>query len=428
MNAGIWRRLLWKEWRSAWPVALAGTLLPLLTAVAINRIRASTGVWNVNIADVIYPVAAITSILVMLWVVERVRRPERERLALPVPFRVEWVVTHLAPLPVAALVGAAVGVMLMPLDLANLADIVFIGIAYLAATCTLMTTIGQLLPMVPTVLVGVAWLFLGFDPGRLAHNGPFFLAVILLSWLLSLLRSPLARRPGRHLGVRIAVTVGLLLLMAAPLLVEEVGDRWEGLHVFAEPRIAAASGQGYLFAELTSMDRTLVVYPITEKHTGMVFRDLRNSRKVVSLQGGGLGLGFLGRTGVLFAAQDDGDRNRLLLRVWDTRTNVIRPLMSLPALPTADIRALISPSGRYAVLGASSRLGTALNDYWALDLVAKRARLVLPGAPVWYYEDGFAASGRDDRFIFFIAGRLVMIDLRAMTAQTVPLRPGRAGR
>ena len=137
--------------------------------------------------------AALISILVSLWAVDRVHGKalvhRKARTQLPVPALTRWLATYLLPLLIPLLAGIALGYVFVEYRVlvvqsaarhqCNCATMywksAYPGVApgyllasmlFMLANFLLCTTLATVLSAIPAIMAGVAWLFLGFDSAQ----------------------------------------------------------------------------------------------------------------------------------------------------------------------------------------------------------------------------------------------------------------------
>lgn len=428
---GIWGRLLWKELRESAAVLLVGTALPLLALGVyhrLDRIRATYAEdarWAEQQHLVIYPALAVATLLLIFWAIDCVRARGPERFALPVPPAARALATYLLPAVVPVAVGLAMGALLTPVDLADLPGSLGLGVLYALATFTFATVAGQVLPVIPVLLLGVAWLFLGFG-ATLDRYLPHLLAMIGGTIVLAAIWPLFARRQ-RYLAGRIVIALALLGLMLWPFATQNAA--WVTAQFVAHPpemrphyHLRSYTHACFIIPEMQP-DGTTVKQ--------IVLQDYQTSRRrTLAPPPHSATLALLDRFHVLLGQRAPRSA-QLTLYVWETERGTLRKLVTMPTgrVHIGERLAIVNPDGTRALLAFASPLGRQddshyVCDLWAVDFARRRAALALPAVDMLataFTISGFDVAWTAEGVRMINGGTLIDIDFRTLQARKTPL-------
>jgi len=415
----LWGRLLWKEWREGRPILAVGVALPLLT-LPMSKREGMTGF------D--YSVMGLVGILLVLWAADRARRIGMDRgqvrQALPIPAPARWIFMHLVPLLVPALIGVAVGVMMIawhPESVAFKATLMA-AIFYLLSTFLLVTALTPSLSMIPAVIAGILWLFVGLDLVRWENVTPQFMKVILLSLVASLLWEAFSRAGWVWTG-RAVVIVLLLTAFVTP-------DAVRSLLPHRDP----SQPPSYSIDSISTEDHLISVEFSSPESLGrsmLSYNDRRDNfehgREFPYFT---RPLGFIAEDRVLLGRQAP-DKRDIHLSVWNARTDEVREeggLMAMKGLLAAAGSSELSPDGHYLLLVKPKKelypnSPQFWGNLWMADLKRGRAVPVMANVLLLAWENPPAAWTLDR---LYLSGYGIQVDLRTMRGSY--LTPAHFGR
>jgi hypothetical protein len=432
----IWTRLLWKEWRQG--RAILGVLLAV---PPVTFLFAELGPNRPSfLGEVSLLLGAFAPpLLTALWAAAKASRTapagEFAQAHLPVRPLAPWGASFLTPLLVAGLCGAWYGICARALpdwhrgSLAPSAQAASLGAACLATTFAASYLVSITVSFLPAVLVGafsafgtaavLLDLFLG---GRRVH----FPLLLLYCWRLAfagMLASFAFAVLGRKRSLRPA-RAGLLCLALGLLVLPPLPEVLTSL-----VRQSAPAGGCVMEAPDGSFFLNAYADPGHPDHVLLHFSDRRNATtRERAFRRSAIVIDVRDRRYVYLAQQLRGQRQVEIL-VWDSVTNAVRPLASLPAGRNALPRKAfwrrwghVSPQAHYLVLALPTTSGGGQSDLWVVDLRSGRSAVVLP-------DQLFAterASWRKDRVILSGFGNAVVVDLKAARARflEIPLMTG----
>jgi len=428
-NARIWGRLLWKEWREAWPILALGILLPLLTLPMSRR----EGWINTGFD---YSAMGLVGILLVLWAADRARRIGMDRgqvrQALPVSLPTRWVFMYLAPLPVPVLAGMSVGVMIhawhawMPNPLWMLTGILYLTSAFIVATLLTAT-----LSFIPATILGVLWLFSGLDTEQPERIFPMHVKVGIACLLAALVWDAFAAKQRYWVG-RTVMVVLLLVALIDPQALREIG--WPNRASAAsqpQPRVpwGVYDRQKISWSKRVSVVMTNVSKPdvkilatFTDVELGYYTRarELQFSRSFKQIV---QPLAFISKDRVLIGQQLPGKPDIDLL-VWDLQANRVSEQGRLTAeksLLSSMSGAYLSPDGRYLAIfkqeksdpNNSDPMGDP-DDLWIADLARGRAVPVMMNVLPNTYGPQSPVSWAPGRMYLSALGGGIQVDLSTL--------------
>jgi len=401
-----WGRLLWKEWREGWPILAIGVALPLLTLPMSNNPR-----WQAYE----YSIMGLVGILLVLWAADRAHRIGMDRgpvrQVLPIPGPARWIFMYLVSLLIPALIGISVGVMMgVWHHEVNFNNALIAAILYLLSTFLLVTTLTPSLSMIPAVIAGIIWLFVGLDLVRWGGVTPLFMKVIGLALVASLLWEAFSRAQWVWTG-RAVVVVLLLTAFMTP-------EALRNLQSHRDP----SQPPSYTINGISTEDNLISIgfsSPESLWKSILSFNDRRDrfehSREFPYFT---RPLGFLTEDRVVLGHQVPRERE-IHLSVWDVHKDEVREegrLMAMKGLLAAAGSSELSPDGRYLLLVKPKKelepnLGLFWGDLWVADLKQGRALPVMANVllPAWEHPP---AAWTPERL--YLSGYGIQIDLRSM--------------
>ena len=401
----VWKRLLWKEFREGWLFVCLSVLLPAVTIpAAAAKLPASldpswVGVQRfVSINMLISMIATIGVLSVAVWGARN--RPQSRSFAdnLPIDTRTTWVSTFLAPLIVAASVGAVTGVCVsstirwthMPL-----LSLVWAGLyAGCFASAYLVTSAGNTwLGLVAGAAFALA--FTGNlipdhwqtwrEQSKEFLSAASFCAAVASGALAGNVMLGLYRRNAGLLKPR-AIALGLAVLIPVGFSVVDA------MISPAEPDENV--GDVTDFIPSVSLTQMLSTYRAKSDMMKVEFRDTRLDLKINrNFPYPTRALGFTSATHVYLMQQPERASTVSIL-IWNPVANTVRTVASIPAGRHALTRSslswisaapmlaglnrggFVSPSGRYVVAVLPSA-GGAGQDLWVTDLREGSSKLIL---------------------------------------------------
>lgn len=431
-NARVWARLLWKEWREAWPILLIGLVLPLLTLPLSKREG-----WG----SLDYSVMGLVGILLVLWAADRARRIGMDRgqvrQALPVSLPTRWVFMYLVPLPVPVLTGIAIGIMMhtwhadwVPLPLGMLT-----GILYLPAVFFVVTLLTPTLSFIPAVILGVLWLFFGLDTERPDNLFPMFIKVIVACLLASLVWDAFAAKQRYWVG-RTVMVVLLLVALIDPQALREISwpsrtDVEAGPQAHVPWAVVYPMGADWGRVVNTVADTSRKVYrphaTLTSVELQYYDRRERKALCVRSFKQAAQPLAFISEHQVLIGQQYPGESD-IHLSVWDLQADRVVEKGRLTAekkLLSSTTGAELSPDGRYLVIYKQGKFDPnvrdTLVDLWIADLARGRAVPVMMNIIPNDYIMRSPVSWTPDRLYLATFGGGIQVDLHTLRGRYLTL-------
>lgn len=401
----LWHRLLWKEARESWPVLLLILALPLALFVLLCH----PGTVYYSLMPPMEVGAALISILVSLWAVDRVHGKalvhRKARTQLPVPALTRWLATYLLPLLIPLLGGIALGVLCVEYRVwsSSLPHGINVTVqqdwksayqgapGYLLATTLFMlanfvlcTTLATVLSAIPAIMAGVAWLFLGLDSAQPERGNPLFLCAIGGALLGSLAWELCARRQ-RYLPGRILSLLLLAGITTLPVL----------LVLLVSHSRQSTLPPNYNSGGFITTDFTTTLRPHYDERHHVILADMieyNSLREHVTtkhqFEGNILPLLLVADQHEAYLAQQHPHESAIHLLAWDVHRNAVHEVMQFPAQRDALQlicgfatsagygNAAASPDGRYLLFVTVSDSAHG-RDIWVLDLPHQRAGMVL---------------------------------------------------
>jgi len=431
-NARVWGRLLWKEWREAWPILLIGIVLPLLTLPLSKREG-----WERSGFD--YSAMGLVGILLVLWAADRARRIGMDRgavrQALPVSPPTRWIFLYLAPLPVPVLVGMSMGIMIhawrgdwLPIPVAIMTGILYLGSAFLLAT--MLTAV---LSFIPAAILGVLWLFNGIDTERPDIVFALFIKVIIACLLAALAWDAFAARQRYWAGRAVMVA----LLLAALINPEAIPREIHGLGqaraanqarphvpwgVYDQRLVTWSKRVSVVMTNISTRDRKTHA-TFTDAELGYYTRGDRELRFSRSFKQIVQPLAFMDEHRVLIGQQFPGEAV-IRLSVWDLQANRVSEHGQIAAekgLLASSAGANLSPGGRYLAIfklqkvisNDSDPMNDAV-DLWVADLARGRAVPVMINIfPSQYWDETSVSWAPDGLYLSALVGS-IRVDLKTL--------------
>jgi hypothetical protein len=448
MNAfAVWKRLLWKEFRQAWPVFAFAVLAPPLTYVlpqVVSRLA--------QYRDEMVSIATIAAPLtIVLWVVrDRRRRKHRwqnDSASLPVPSIVEWWVMLLIPATALALIGAWTGAWtgviahrgIIPQLMAAWAiflPALFVVCCFITRVISCVAPVCSLFWMLwfglsATPSLNVQWSLESLRPATFFNALALGIAIAFSFWI----DVPLGgRRP------KLGYLVALALMIAVPVgpysgyITAAIRYTLPSLHYSRLDTVISPDGSFILDMATIQASSDEVGASFHNSRTG------RDSTHVFKQQARVLGVVNHRRTYI--AQQLPGDTTIRIL-VWDVETGGVSRVVSFaPGKDSLDDRGAtdvaylmvtghgysmlvnfplspwghVSPSGDYLVLRTRSTGGIG-DDLWLVDLRNRKSAIVLANA--FFAID--QASWTRQSVVLSGVGDPTIIDLKTMEGRIFPL-------
>lgn len=450
-----WKRLLWKEFREGWLVAVVLFVVPVVLACFTGS----------PYGEVLVVLATMGMVVVVVaWAAVKAggENTAREFAPTHLPLRGvrEWIPAFLAPCVITTLAGVWLGVWYAK---ASGRPAIWESAALWASALAGLFALGYLLSRTfslwLSIAVGVVLgiVLSGVIPATLdqinnpsmrqwqaeqyAHFRPFARALALSaaapalgSLALALLPRRLPRRTTKAVALGLAVAI-----IAAANLGSVIGaisrsrhtTEWQTIwepytSVDGSVRVVLAGPAGPSgkpgAGSRESRIRLLwsrVLLRCNDFRSGVsLSREFRSNVTVIGVGGGG----------VILAQQLPGEGSIRILR-WDVRANTVRQAALAPAGKNALLRgryffpSSVSPDGRYAFVGVRSLTGSG-GDLWLVNLRSGRSVVAYPGRDGYQFNTQ-EVDWRGDRAVLSGQGEGMYVDLKH--GRGVPIKIGAIG-
>ncbi|MHB9023799.1 MAG: hypothetical protein ACYC7E_06425 [Armatimonadota bacterium] len=440
----ILRRLLWKEWRLGWPMLAAGLVLPPL-ATAIVKVHKSNFRsldWTtVSLFLLLFAIAVWASTLAGR---ERIRQ---SYAGAHFPLHPAWntLNTYLAQGIIVLLIGLNVGWWSTKLDESYpLLNALLLAGLFVGSQFTLSFVVSLAISTTAGIVAGICWILgnnevlalLTMNNYRISDDPLPLKSIALLSLCIAsaLLVITIVLLPARTVSIYRRIIACMILglgTLSLPVYDQYIETwlqkpQW-ATHILPPVRIHSVDGS--LAVEVIRPDRKN-----NDVATGLRFIDYRQKRIAEhALQPVMQPIGFISHQAVIVAQQRPDDREITLLR-WDTITNAMRSLLTIPTRRGALAEVLmqniswsessfiaeLSPDSHYCLLALPSHYGDAYN-LWLVDLQKTLSILVLPHAELftprmhvsWLKDDLIISSLNQPLKISLITGKVSRLPIPA---------------
>ena len=388
----IWKRLLWKEFKEGYLIVLMLIVIPPIVFPIVKANHHSRReIWQIFG----WIIALGLPLLVVLWAAVKAGRQrngsEFVRSHLPIGAVDGWIASVVPPLIISAIAGVwyAGWTEEFIIGLGRNPNFAYNCGLYFSTCFVVAYVFSLVLSMLPAILVGLFCTFMGMafvsstsTSAEAAEFAAFFMRALIGATVCSLLFSALLNRI--KLIANQVMCLGLLaVIVFAPFAVQKLfGPRQADFQEYQYDRsIQTSDGSIVVNAFAYSKAKNVTVVYRDFRNVSSISRTFKRNIEMIDIQD---------RRYVYLVQQAKGEKYVRLIS-WDTKTNSLQKVCTIPAGRNAlfdslrlsdyfsdeELAGKTHPDSHYLILALASGMGSG-TDIWVIDLYKRKGVVVLP--------------------------------------------------